>query len=63
MQQADDSEQPAKRERHHGKRAKTLSSVAYKPVNRDLDRKRLEQKEHNQEMRRLDAIERNNHKP
>lgn len=61
MQQADDSEQPASQKKHRGKRGKKINSVAYKPVNRELDRKSLEQQEHSQEMRRLDAIERNNH--
>lgn len=61
MQQADDSEQPARQERHRGKRVMKLNSIAYKPVDRELDRKSLEQQEHSREMRRLDAIERNNH--
>ncbi len=60
MQQANDSGQPARREKQHGRRVKSLNSIAYKPVDRELDRKRLEQQEHNREMRRLDAIERNN---
>lgn len=61
MQQADDSEQSARRERHRGKRVMALNAVAYKPLDRELDRKRLEQREHSREMRRLDAVERNNH--
>lgn len=61
MQQANDSGQPARRERQREKRVKSLNSVVYKPVDRELDRKRLEQQEHSREMRRLDAIERNHH--
>ncbi|MGR3280106.1 hypothetical protein ACSYAD_34195 [Acaryochloris marina NIES-2412] len=60
MQQVDDSETPPKRERHRVKRGKK-NSLIYKPVDRELDRKSIEQQEHSQEMRRLDAIERNNH--
>lgn len=63
MQQADDSEQSVSQRKHRSKRGKKINSVAYKPVERELDRKSLEQQEHSREMRRLDALERNNHKP
>lgn len=59
MEQSTDRELLAKRERNRSKRVMALSSVEYKPVKRDLDRKRQEQQENAREMRRLDALERN----
>lgn len=59
MQQTTDNELPPRRERHRNKRVMTLNSVEFKPVDRELDRKRLEQQENSREMRRLDALERN----
>lgn len=59
MQQATDRELLAKRERNRSKRVMALSSVEYNPKDRELERKRLEQQENAREMRRLDAIERN----
>lgn len=59
MQQATDRELLAKRERNRSKRVMALNSVEYKPKDRELERKRLEQQENSREMRRLDAIERN----
>lgn len=61
MQKVDDSETPPKRKGQRVKRGKKANSVVYKPVDRELNRKSLEQQEHSREMRRLDAIERNNH--
>lgn len=59
MPEETERERLTKRHRNRSKRVMALSSVEYKPVERDLDRKRLEQQENAREMRRLDALERN----
>ncbi|MGR3277124.1 hypothetical protein HRE53_17845 [Acaryochloris sp. 'Moss Beach'] len=59
MQEETERERLAKRQRNRSKRVMALSSVEFKPVERDLDRKRLEQQDNAREMRRLDALERN----
>lgn len=59
MPEETERERLTKRQRNRSKRVMALSSVEYKPVERDLDRKRIEQQENAREMRRLDALERN----
>ncbi len=59
MQEPNDRELLAKRERSRSKRVMALNAVEFKPKDRELERKRLEQQENSREMRRLDAIERN----
>lgn len=59
MQEPNDHELLAKRERNRSKRVMALNAVEFKPKDRELERKHLEQQENSREIRRLDAIERN----
>ncbi|MGR3279818.1 hypothetical protein ACSYAD_32705 [Acaryochloris marina NIES-2412] len=51
MRQTDDSEKPTRREKHRGKKFMALSAVEFKPIDRELDRKRLEQQGNSREIR------------